>query len=284
MLAIYNESKTNWIRANINDKTSKISTSRTLKDNKVRYIDVLLNSVIGTDAIDNCVNMDAETVDCTTLYPEYTSIKFKSKDLKPYITTSDKYNTDVLFINITLNGKIIKNIEGDASIIAYLIAQGELFLIVTINDKAEKTPFKVTLHDSHVVADTTYIFEKHNNQYLVNTTMEQTDTAITKPTFKINRYRPMRPTNLIFSKVGENVKTTLKYPDSHNIVEFTNIEDLLSKIDFIKKDGYKAATLFVNNATFNGFDDETYGKEFETLKGNFKFVNIILTDGKILRK
>ena len=131
MLAIYNESKTNWIRATINNKTSKITASRVLSDGKVRYLDVLISNDIDTSSVVNAKAMN-ENTPCTTLYNGNTAVKFKSKDLKPFITKSEKFNTDVLFINISLKGKIIKNMSGNHSILAYLIAQGELFLIVSL--------------------------------------------------------------------------------------------------------------------------------------------------------
>mgnify|MGYP003313906216 CR=1 FL=1 len=107
MLAIYNESKTNWIRAMINDKTSKITTSRTLNDGKVRYLDVLLSNDIETPDMTKYVSMQ----NCEVLYGGNTSVKFKNKDLKPFITKSDRYNNDVVVVNMSLKGKIINNCE-----------------------------------------------------------------------------------------------------------------------------------------------------------------------------
>lgn len=287
MLAIYNESKNNWIRALINGKTSKITASRVLNDGKVRYLDVLISNDIDTPTITDVKGMTDQNP-CTTIYNGKTSIKFKSKDLKPFITKSEKYNTDVLFINIALKGKIIKNMSGDHSILAYLIAQGELFLIVSLADKNDSMKFDLVLHDPHVVADTTYTFEKVNGVYNVTTDMVQTESVISKPTYKVTRFRPARPTNVVFvcDSDEEDMKKVLKYPDSHNIKVYIddNIEDLMSFVTPLKENGYKAATLFVNREEFAGTDDYKYGNEFEVLKNNFKFLNILLNNGKVLRK
>ena len=287
MLAIYNESNTNWVRAGINNKTAKITASRVLKDETVRYLDVLVASDIETSKITEAKSMN-EKSPCVTLYSGNTSVKFKSKDLKPFITKSEKYNTDVLFINISLKGKIIKNITGDHSILAYLIAQGELFLIVSLSDKNDSMKFEIVLHDSHVVADTTYTFEKVNNEYKVSTDMVQNDTVITKPTYKLTRFRPARPTNVIFvcDSDKNDMEKLLRYPESHQIMTFIDddIDDILSFINPLKDSGYKAATLFVNNTEFYGSEDKKYGNEYDTLKANFKFLNIMLNNGKILRK
>ena len=287
MLAIYNESKTNWIRATINNKTSKITASRVLNDGKVRYLDVLISNDIDTSDVVNAKSMNEETP-CTTLYEGKTAVKFKSKDLKPFITKSDKFNTDVLFINISLKGKIIKNMSGNHSILAYLIAQGELFLIVSMSDKDDAMKFELVLHDPNIVADTTYTFEKKNDKYYVASDMVQTDAVITKPTYKVTRFRPARPTNVIFVCDSDEsiVKKVLKYPDSHNIKVYidNDEDDIMAFINPLKESGYKAATLFVNRDEFTGSDDEIYGNEYDMLKSNFKFLNILLNNGKILRK
>lgn len=287
MLAIYNESKTNWIRATINNKTSKITASRVLADGKVRYLDVLISNDIDTSEVVNAKAMNEETP-CTTLYEGKTAVKFKSKDLKPFITKSEKFNTDVLFINIGLKGKIIKNMTGNHSILAYLIAQGELFLIVSLSDKDDAMKFDLVLHDPNIVADTTYTFEKKGGKYVVTSDMVQTDAVITKPTYKVNRFRPARPTNVIFVCDSDEavMKKLLKYPDSHNIKVFidNDVDDIMAFINPLKESGYKAATLFVNRDEFTGSDDEVYGNEYDILKNNFKFLNILLNNGKILRK
>ena len=287
MLAIYNESKTNWIKALINGKTSKITASRVLNDGKVRYLDVLISNDIDTTAVADAKNM-TEQNPCATIYDGKTAIKFKSKDLKPFITKSERFNTDVLFINIALKGKIIKNMVGDHSILAYLIAQGELFLIVSLADKNDSMKFDLVLHDPHVVADTTYTFEKVNGTYNVTTDMVQTDTVITKPTYKVTRFRPARPTNVIFvcDSDEDDMKKVLKYPDSHNIKTFIDddVDDMMAFVNPLKENGYKAATLFVNNDEFAGSEDKKYGNEYDILKNNFKFLNILLNNGKVLRK
>lgn len=287
MLAIYNESKTNWIKALINGKTSKITASRVLNDGKVRYLDVLISNDIDTAAVADAKNM-TEQNPCTTIYDGKTAIKFKSKDLKPFITKSERFNTDVLFINIALKGKIIKNMVGDHSILAYLIAQGELFLIVSLADKNDSMKFDLVLHDPHVVADTTYTFVKVDGTYKVITDMVQTDAVITKPTYKVTRFRPARPTNVIFvcDSDENDLKKVLKYPDSHNIKTFIDddADDMMAFVNPLKENGYKAATLFVNSDEFAGSEDKKYGNEYDILKSNFKFLNILLNNGKVLRK
>lgn len=286
MLAIYNESKTNWIRAMINDKTSKITTSRTLNDGKVRYLDVLLSNDIETPDMTKYVSMQ----NCEVLYGGNTSVKFKNKDLKPFITKSDRYNNDVVVVNLSLKGKIIKNISGaNTSVLAYLVAKSELFLVMSVREVADVTTgFEITLHDSHMVADTVYTFEKKEGVYAVTTNMVQVDTVITNPTYKINHYRPARPTHAIFTNRfdSDNLTSILKYPDSHNIIVFEDgdLEDMKAYIDPMKKSGYKAVTLYVHNTNFADSNDKIYGSQYDMLKSNFKYVNILLENGKVLRK
>lgn len=285
MIVIYNESKTNWIRANINDKTSKLTTSRTLADGKVKYLDILMTNEIQTPDMNEFISMK----ECKVLYDGITNVKFKNKDLKPFITTADKYNTDIMLINVSLAGKIIKDIRTENTyIVGYLIAKGELFLIVSVRDTNDPTYIEVILHSSQIVADTTYKFEKKDGKYIATNDVAQVADVITNPSFKINIYRPARPTHAIIVNSSEYDALTkvLKYSDSHEITTFVdhNMDALASIIENLKRVGYKAITLYVNNNRFMGVNDHTYSNEFKTLKDNFKFVNILLNDGKVLRR
>ena len=284
MLVIYNENSTPWLRANINDKTSKFTATRTLPDNTVRYLDILISNELETPDMGSFVEM----TNCVVINDDNTSLQFKKKDLKPFITKSDRYNTDIILINITLKGKIIKDISGDrSSVIGYLIAKGELFLIMSVRDGGSELPsFKVTLHDPHLVADTIYTFAKDKVGYTLNREDVQVDTVIDKPTFKINHFRPNKPTHVIFT--AETAKTKmrnlLKNSDKHEIIEYNNLNDLASKSENLKKTGYKAVTLFIEKDTFNGTEDTIYGRAFTTLKNNFKIVNVLTSTGKTLRR
>jgi len=284
MLVIYNETKTEWIRKNIDEKTYKINATKTLTDNKVRYIDMLVSGEIDIPNISEYTSME----NCAVLYGDNTSVKFKKKDLKPFITKSNEYNTDIIIVNISLAGKIVKNIAGEkTSILAYLIANGELFLIMSVRNDGDSS-FEITLHDSHMIADTIYKFSKTNGTYSVNVDMVQVEEAIGKPSFKIMMFRPARPTHVIFVNDSDvdALKSVLKYPDSHTINACMDhdISDMESFIGPLKRNNYKAVTLFVKAKSFFGEKDRVYGKEFEMLKNNFKFVNILLEDGKTLRK
>lgn len=285
MLVIYNENQACWQRANINAKTAKFTASRTLADNTVRYLDVLVSNEIPTPDMSKFVNMNK----CETLYGEKTSVKFKNKDLKPFISGSNKYNTDILLINITLKGKIIKNISGDNSyVIAYLIAKGELFLVMSVRDTNNAASFNITLHDPHLVADRIYTFTKNENTYNVNIEDVQVDTVIENPNYKINHFRPNKPTHAIFVSDSDHdaMMVHLKYPDSHKIHQFidNDMDDVMSYVEPLKASGYKAVTMFVNADDFAGADDKTYGNLFNIMKKNFKFVNILLNNGKTLRR
>lgn len=285
MLVIYNENQTSWQKVNVNNKTSKFVASRTLADESVRYLDVLISSDIAVPDMNKYVNMTK----CETLYKDNTTVNFKNKDLKPFITGSSKYNTDILLLNITLKGKIIKNISSDKNyVIAYLIAKGELFLVMSVRDINNAASFNITLHDPHLVADKIYTFTKANGEYTVNVEDVQVDTVIENPVYKISHFRPSKPTQTIF--VGDSnydaMVKLLKKPENHKIIQFIDgdMDDVESYIEPLKTSGYKAVTMYANSDEFAGAEDKVNGPLFTLLKNNFKFVNVLLNNGKTLRK
>lgn len=282
MLAIYNENQTKtWVKAVINDRISKIITSRETDVNKLRYIDAFIDNNIE-------VNTDITTLSgmkpedgCTTIYTGDTYVKFKSKDLKPHIVKSTKSNTDVLFINIDLHGRVIKNIVGDNHrILSYMIIKGELFVIFSI---VKDSSVEIVLHDPNVAIDTTYRFSKNDSgDYDVTHETEQTDKIITGKPYKIMRFVPARPTTIVFvnDSDSEELDNVLKNQQYHtiNVINDNDVNDLESFIDPLKQEGYRTVTLFVNSEDVKDTNDDVY----TMLKENFKYVNILLKNGKVI--
>lgn len=276
MLVIYNESKTEWRHAKITDRMSKLVCSRVLKDNSVKFLDILYSNEIEMPDLKTFTQMTEPKV----LYDNDTNVNFQKKDLKPFIVKTDRTNTDVLLVTVNLRGKILKNITNTkAAVLSYLIAKGELTFAVSLRDFGEGCSFEFTLHDYTLVNDTTYTFTKGEDGYTLTTSTVAVEDVIMKPTYSIKRFRPNRVTHLVFvmGMDQDAFYNTYQYADKHEVCVFNSMSELEDKVNEYFKHGYRAATLFNN--------DETVDREesnFTIINSKFKTMNVLLNNGKLI--
>lgn len=276
MLVIYNESKTEWRHAKITDRMSKLVCSRVLKDNSVKYLDILYSNEIEMPELKEFTQM----TDPKVLYAGDTNVNFQRKDLKPFIAKTDRTNTDILLVTVNLRGKILKNITNTkAAVLSYLIAKGELTFAVSLRDFGEGCSFEFTLHDYTLVNDTTYTFTKTENGYSLNTSTVVVEDVIMKPSYSIKRFRPNRVTHLVFvmGMDQDAFYDTYQYADKHEVCVFNSMSELEDKVNEYFKNGYRAATLFNN-------DDSVDREEsnFTIINSKFKIMNVLLNNGKLM--
>ena len=239
-----------------------------------------------------------------TLYPNNTNVKFQHKDERPNITTGDRFNTDVMIISIKLNGRIIKNFVKTSNIncLTYLIAADVLSMIVSIKENTRDYDagnlFSIILHDNASKTDTTYAFDKIEYEYMLQTATADSDETIEHPTFKLVAYRPARVTKLVYVDQSDENSFNLALNPKRNpagageVIVFNPEEgfDIDTAIDLgYGEKKYRACTLFVNmrladvpkNNDINRFG--TYAENITKLKAKFRIVNVLLSDGRILK-
>ena len=275
MLVIYNESSTAWERTQINDRILKYSTTRTLKDGKNRYIDILASADLDSEKSTDYVEMN----DCAVLYDGMTNIRFQKKDVKPFIVTSDKSDIDILLITISLKGKILTSITNTkAGILNYMIARGELAMVVSVRDFGAGHKFEFTVHDPKLIADTKYTFTRTENKYHLETTITQVEKAITDPNFKIVKFRPSAPTNLILVNEQDKDAFLQAFNKSqyHDVQYYSTGEELCNIVDNYKRNKYDAITLFENGTALS----DNYVGTRKMLKSKFRIVNVLFNSGR----
>jgi len=276
MLVIYNESNIGWEKVKINDRISKFVTSRHLKNGKVRYIDILTSNDLSDLDVSDCINMDY----CKTIYAGPTAARFQKKDLKPLIVATDKTNNDIVLVTIALNGRILKSVSNPrAGILNYMIAKSELIMAFSIRDFGEGYTFGFTVHDPNLIADTTYSFVRTGDEYVLTTSVSQVESALTAPSFKITKFRPSVPTNLIFVNAKDKDAFTSTYSkhNYHDVHYYNNEAELNDLITEYKANKYDAVTLFENSATM----DNRYASVVTTIKSSFRLVNILFNNKKV---
>lgn len=277
MLVMFNESKTEWRHANITNRMSKLVCSRVLKDESVKFLDILYSNEINMPDLKEYTQM----TECKTLYEGDTNVNFQRKDLKPFISKNDRGNTDILLVTVNLKGKILKNISNTKeAILSYLIAKGELTFAVSLRDFGDQPcKFEFTLHDYTQAFDTTYTFTKNGDKYDVNIETVQVEDVLMKPTYKINRFRPNRVTHLVFVMAMDESEfyKTYQNAERHEVCVFHSINDLEDKVMEYYKNGYRAATFYTAD---NEVDREE--QNFKIINSKFKIMNVLLNNGKLV--
>lgn len=295
MLAIYNESNHAWGIKSLSKFVGSLYTERIVNKNNesaTKRTDVIISKDLGELNLESYVNM----TDAATVYENKTNVKFQQKDERAIIGVGDKYNTDVIVFTLALNGRIVKDFERTPNVncLNYLIAGGELSAIVSVketNNPADATTFNIVLHDNKSKTDTTYTFSKVGNKYTVYAASRVADEVIDRPTFKFIAYRPARVTRLVFVAYNDSSAFNETYTDKRatNIVRGfstdTDIDDLDSVIKASQNDKFRAVTVFVNadEETVSRKDFGEYNDIINTVKANFRVVNVLLNNGHIIK-
>lgn len=283
MILMYNETSTPWEAKQVNEFVYKLISTKEIDTDKQIYMDILLSNDVKLDDTD--LSKYVEMEDIATLTEMSTNVTFQKKNCKPFIGTGLKFNKDVLFINVNLLGSIVSHIDTkNAFVLNSYLVKGQLALIVSLDKE-----FSFTLYNAQEKTSTKYRFFKDNGKYDIELTYENDVKEQKKVT--ITKYRPNKPTHLIFAKsedmdaLHKQLSNKHKKEPSHLIYD---IEKLKENIDITKAQNYNAATLFINRDNYKPYDGEseksTTDVVLDTIKDNYRVVNILLKNGKIIKK
>lgn len=283
MLTIYNETKSVLEVTSINERISKARIgSRNRKGSNI-FMDF--------KSVPNILEgLDHKKIDgCQTVFSGNTTVRFQRKDLKTYVGLgkSDTDDTDVLLIGLNMSGKVVYDIPmTGACVLEYLFGKNELFLVVSLkrfkstrNGLVEgANEFKIKLASGKENKVYTYIFalSGDNKRYDLSVVEEDTEIKVVKPSYRIVKFRPNRPTHLIFHKNEDEYSFKEAYRHSERNLIMSYPDGLLdASINKAKDMRYKVCTLFVNGSELT----PEYQKDYDELKKNFYVVNVLLNNG-----
>lgn len=287
MIYLFNTSNTPWGYITMGEYYGKLTSNRmNKKTNKEELIGLAVSAKlpINIDDLGNYIDMEN---DCQLICDRNTVIKFRHKDLKPWVaeTTSDKqYNTDVFLATIPLAGGVIKNIQG-ANVLGYKIINNEFIVYFTAKRKqnTEETPV-ITLANDKERTETDFVFERNENgvgyRVVTNYYNMKEEDGPTKP-MKIIRYRHSSATKLIFVHEEDidvfNKLFGNKY--EKNVVVTVNDQNIIDEIKKFTEQGYTAATFFQDVKSKKEVDNNEIVAK--TVTENFGGVNV-LTNSKFV--
>jgi hypothetical protein len=162
-----------------------------------------------------------------------------------------------------------------------MVAKSEFSSVLSISD-TEDISMVIELHNPKDKIDTTYTLVKTEFGYDITCETKEAVEIIEEPSFKIHKFRPAKPTCLILTKeedyntvrdiIGDNI-------EKHTIKEFRmdTLEEIISES---REEGYRAVTLFHNV----DFIDKAIGEHYSPIRRNFQVMNILLNNGKIIKR
>ena len=284
MITIYNESNTPWSLEAINETCSRLSsTIKYTNKEKAELRKTIGINVTGENVFGEELNLDKliEMKEPVTISNKSTNTAFRKKDCRAYITTDTKFNKNLVFATIKLNGSTITDIT--APVLEYYIACGYICMIVATNDA-----FTVSMHDAKNNIDTTYAFCTYEEDGAYNVTISESTPEETEyEMYAIKKYRPKKATYVIFSHVRDvnalkNIeKLNLDY---YKVVTFANKDEFDSAVESVINEKYSAVTLFANTTEATGDNFKIYKNNYNTLRSKFRVFNLLLSDGKILKR
>lgn len=290
MLVIYNESKKPWSVESISERrmvvsksvtfTKKTDPNRQLKKTVGIHMDARVNP---KEDIESYVLMKGDQP--VTLSDVHTNILFQDKDCRPYVTANHKFEKDILLLTIRLEGGYIESITtNNIFVLNNYIANGEFTAVLSIGgDKKPDLEISVFHKDSAMRKIYTFHRSENTNEYDLAVVEEEVQESV--PMKKLVNFRPLKPTHLIFVRskdLGEFNKTTKKYQDQHKVVKFTDIDDLDNvRIQEVLDEHYKAATIYCNHKDKSDECKEIFKDAVQSLKKNFRVVNILHSDDTI---
>jgi len=278
MLYIYNETKTPWRCEKINDNLNKFIVKKKIDEERTKRIEIVTTNDVVTNSGETVIALNKPM----KIYDGMTGILFQKKDCAPMITTSTKYGKDIMLFNINLKGSFIKNINTtNVFILTYMVAKSEFSSVISISDTNDIV-FDLELHNPKEGTDTIYKLIKTTDGYEVKLETKEATEIIEAPTFKIHKFRPARPTNLIFvnkEDVNTLTSTILENPEKFTIKEFTqdNIAEVIAEA---KSEGFRAVTLFHNVDIIQS----AIGRHYGLIKKEFQILNILLNTGKVIKR
>lgn len=211
-----------------------------------------------------------ESDDIVTVYEGNTGVYYENLTNVANACTTGS-NKNFYLIALDIRGCRITNItKQDVFIFRYLIVKGILYLILSVKDTCKS--FDVSLYNKEKGKTITHTFNLETKKVIKN----ETDGGDSDNNFKIRVFRPSRPTYLVYVKEEDIDLIDTKFTESHNVVKYTDDDDLSAKVNEACKAGYTAATLFTTLEEVLNNDFDSYDNDVCYLRSAFNQVNIIL--------
>ena len=287
MLVFYNESNTPWKARKINDYIGRVEMTKEINHatKATRTIGITIPGNIELDTIEQVKNCYVPK----TLFNGGTNILFQHKSCSPRVIANSKYNKDIMFINLNIGNDMVVDIETENTfILNYIIMKGELVLIVAVSDKDNKG-VNIKLYNQMNNTTRTYHFIKEDDKYTLNVDeTENVNAAEGEYTpYVFKKFRPASPTQLIYAmerdmyKLGKTINV-----ENHIIKSVEDYSSLINSVDEMVDQKYTAATLFINkpNLKNESRGNSDYYDILETIEDKFKTVNILLNNGKVVKR
>lgn len=299
MLLVYNESSTPWAVKTLKSGNSCIYTPRDIIDKKTNnktHCELLIASRghmdVSNDVLSSKVNMGtADIINVEAVDNIKLGVTFQAKDCSPALLINPKFTRDVLLITLQLNGSIVTDVDSmNSAVLANMIVTGgELAMIASLGDVQKETKLEIELQDSKHNRTRLYSFVRHQgsrNVELVIITVVSEE-HVSKPKCKIRNFRPSKPTELVI--VHKNDFAAMKrsgFIDDkhHTILQYSTKSDLHEQILDKTTKGYTAITLYVDTDNIHSAAFDIYKDTSELLTQKFNVFNMLLSNGKIVKR
>jgi hypothetical protein len=290
MIGIYNETLTNWVAKEYNEKILNFSKAKEYNRNgkQVRgMVSIGTYSSNFTDVapiiskLEHLTNMtEVGLVSNIT-----TSVMFNRKDYSPFIINKDISPKDILLISLDLKAKKIVEISSEnVFLLEGFLMGGELSIIATLNNKQSTLNVKLLDSDRDKVVTYTFSVDPEKNKFYVDLDEMKADCKPEDIQFKLKRFRPAKPTYAIITHTKDTQKLkSIVDPEKHYIVEITkqNIDSVIEKLAGEEK--YKAVTLFLNTDEVTDTTRRMYGSIITKLQEQFRIYYEMLNTNKIIK-
>lgn len=288
MLFIYNELDTAWVSGKETEKKFKIFSTTTfnVKGKKVNgYAEIAFSKDItlneGVD-LSTMVKMEKPV----RIYDGLTNVLFQQKDCRPYVLPAKaNFNKDIALLSFDLRNKILLDVTSDeVYLLNYLLSGSKLSLVLSLTDKEEPTVAKITFFDKETKKIITVSLHKNElNELVIGKEVSEEETAESSIVpMKVTKFRPARPTYLIFTKPNMTRRLSSLIHTSHYRIEtYTTEAELDALIATYKDQFYSAATLFVNTPSTSEAEYNNALPVVEKLQKEFRVFNVMLGNGKV---
>jgi hypothetical protein len=278
MIFMYNETQTPWSSSEVAPKLNRLGIEMTAKDGKVKRIGIMASNTIQIENMEELVNMTT----VVPVYNEVSGVYYQKRDQSPVISENAKFDKDIFFININLDGSIVSNIDAKGTqVLNYLIANNQLALILSKAANTRDDDVSITLYNSKTNEEKVYTFTYNSNGYydiVVNADTVEKEVS----NYKLTRFRPAVITHciLVDNKDIDALYKVLHKPEIFFINTFNSVDELPAIIDELRTNKYRAVTLFADT------DDakELGGDAYSSIKNGFRSMNVLLNDGKVVRR
>jgi hypothetical protein len=211
---------------------------------------------------------------------ENTSVIFARKSFRPYAATVTNSFKHILMGSIFLGGKKIIDVKSrDSFFLDYYVGHAELAFFGTLSQ--ENSYISILLWDENLKKTIRYKFLTVNGKIVLHRT--ENDVKGVKPESSlIKKFRPKKPTSLVFVHKSEEAKLKEVITPEQHIIKVVDKKTFAQAYETSLSEGYSAATLFVGSKQGVEFDKK-YNYNLGKLKEKFRVLNVIHVDGKVSR-